>query len=84
MPVLELYAGIGGVAASGVPVVAAIDQDVYAHAVYTANFEHPAHRLNLVSVKPDRLRAFGADVWWMSERRRCRKMPYVLYLAFLV
>lgn len=64
--VLELYAGIGGVAAAGADVVAAIDHDPYAHAVYTQSFDHPAHRLNLVSVKASRLEAFGADLWWMS------------------
>lgn len=66
MGVLELYAGIGGVAAAGAPVVAAIDHDESAHATYRANFDHPAHRLNLVSVKAERLAAFGADVWWLS------------------
>jgi site-specific DNA-cytosine methylase len=64
--VLELYAGIGGVAASGADVVAAIDHDVYAHTTYTANFDHPAHRINLVSIRADRLAAFDADLWWMS------------------
>lgn len=63
---LELYAGIGGVAATGIPVVAAIDQDPYAHAVYTANFPHPAHRINLVSIRRERLLGFGASAWWLS------------------
>lgn len=64
--ILELYAGIGGVAATGADVVAAIDHDVYAHTTYTANFDHPAHRINLVSIRPERLLRFGADAWWMS------------------
>lgn len=46
--------------------VAAIDHDLYAHQTYTANFDHPALRLNLVSVKPARLAGFGADLWWLS------------------
>ncbi len=90
---LELYAGIGGVAATGVDVVCAIDHDVYAHEVYTANFSHPALRLNLVSVKPARLAAFGADVWWLSppcqpftvrgqrrdvDDRRCESLLHLL------
>lgn len=66
MRVLELYAGIGGVSATGVDVVAAIDHDPYAHAVYAANFDHPAHRINLVSIREHRLAGFDADVWWMS------------------
>lgn len=66
MRVLELYAGIGGVAACGAPVVAAIDHDEAAHRTYTANFEHPAHRLNLVSVRAERLARFEADLWWLS------------------
>lgn len=64
--VLELYAGIGGVAAAGAAVVAAIDHDERAHLTYRANFAHPAHRLNLVSVKKERLAGFGAPIWWMS------------------
>lgn len=93
MKVLELYAGIGGVAATGADVVAAIDHDPYAHAVYTRNFSHPALRLNLVSVKPDRLAAFHADVWWLSppcqpftirgarrdvDDRRCESLLHLL------
>ena len=93
MRVLELYAGIGGVAASGAPVVAAIDHDEAAHLSYTANFSHPAHRLNLVSVRAERLAAFGADVWWLSppcqpftvrgarrdvEDRRCESLLHLL------
>lgn len=64
--VLELYAGIGGVAAAGAPVVAAVDHDEAAHRTYAANFDHPVHRLNLVSVKTERLASFDADFWWLS------------------
>lgn len=66
MRILELYAGIGGVAATGADVVAAIDHDEAAHRVYASTFAHPALRLNLASVRPNRLFGFGADVWWMS------------------
>ncbi|MEZ4320997.1 MAG: DNA cytosine methyltransferase [Myxococcota bacterium] len=96
MRVLELYAGIGGVAAAGAPVVAAIDHDESAHRTYTANFDHPAYRLNLVSVKAERLAAFEADVWWMSppcqpftvrgarrdvHDRRCESLLHVLEIV---
>lgn len=69
MALLELYAGIGGcaVAAAGrLPVVAAIDQDEAAHHAYVLNHDHPAHRWNLVGVRPERLAALGARLWWMS------------------
>ncbi len=69
MEILELYAGIGGcaVAAAGrLPVIAAIDQDEAAHHTYVHNLDHPAHRWNLVGVRPERLAALGASLWWMS------------------
>ncbi len=63
---LELYAGIGGVAATGARVVAGIDHDELAHTVYAANFSHPVLRKNLVSFPIDALKAFAATVWWLS------------------
>ncbi|MCB9677653.1 MAG: DNA cytosine methyltransferase [Alphaproteobacteria bacterium] len=97
--VLELYAGIGGVAASGANVVAAIDHDEAAHRTYTASWAHPAHRLNLVSVRAERLAAFEADVWWMSppcqpftvrgarrdlDDRRCESLVHLLDVVRVV
>ncbi|MEM6930243.1 MAG: DNA cytosine methyltransferase, partial [Myxococcota bacterium] len=69
--VLELFAGLGGVAEAlrgvpGVEVIAAVDHDEAAHRAYTANFDHPAHRLNLASVRDERLARFEVDAWWMS------------------
>jgi site-specific DNA-cytosine methylase len=64
--VLELYAGIGGVAATGARIAAAVDHDALAHAIYTANFDHPALRRNLVSFPEAKLAAFGAAIWWLS------------------
>ncbi|MEO0601582.1 MAG: DNA cytosine methyltransferase, partial [Myxococcota bacterium] len=69
--VLELFAGLGGAAealrgVADVEVIAAIDHDEAANRAYTANFPHPAHRLNLASVGDDRLARFEADAWWMS------------------
>jgi len=68
---LELFAGIGGCAEavrgrSDLRVVAAIDHDEAAHRSYTANFDHPAHRVNLATIATRRLAAFEADAWWMS------------------
>jgi tRNA (cytosine38-C5)-methyltransferase len=68
--VLELFSGIGGLAAALGPddtVVAAVDHDRDAQRVYAANF--PNHRRevkNLAPVKPAWLASFEADLWWMS------------------
>jgi tRNA (cytosine38-C5)-methyltransferase len=69
--VLELFAGIGGCAQAlsrdpDVEVVAAIDHDLRAAAVYRANHRHPVHVRNLVSVKAPFIAGFEADLWWMS------------------
>ncbi len=69
--VLELFAGLGGCAEAvrdlgAVEVVAAVDHDEAAHLTYVANHPHPAYRLNLASVRPERLAAFEADAWWLS------------------
>ena len=69
--VLELFAGIGGAAEAfqglaDAQVVAAIDHDEAAHLTYRANFSHPALRLNLASIRFNRLASLEADLWWMS------------------
>lgn len=69
MRVLELFAGIGGCAEAvrgHAEVVAAIDHDVRAAAVYRDNHPHPQHVRNLVSVKTPWIASFEADLWWMS------------------
>lgn len=70
MRVLELFSGIGGVAAAvagRAEVVAAIDHDEHAALTYRHAWPgHPQHRWNLASVKPERLAALGADLWWAS------------------
>lgn len=68
MRILELFSGIGGLAeaADGHEVVAAVDHDLRAQAVYGANFPHRRETKNLVAVKAAWLAAFAADVWWMS------------------
>lgn len=74
MKVLELYCGIGGLAAAlgalGEPsaeVAAAIDVNTPALAVYRHNF--PGHRAlarNLDSLPAGELEGFEADLWWLS------------------
>jgi site-specific DNA-cytosine methylase len=67
--ILELFSGIGGLAAAVQDhheVVAAIDHDLRAQQVYAANFAHRREVRNLASVKASWLAAFGAELWWMS------------------
>lgn len=66
--VLELFAGIGGLAAAWplATIVAAVDIDQAASAVYRANFSHPCHNLELATIRPEWLRETAAEVWWMS------------------
>jgi site-specific DNA-cytosine methylase len=67
MKILELFAGIGGVAAAvagRAPIVCAVDHDEAAHRTYRANWPHPAHRWNLAHVRARQLPP--ADLWWAS------------------
>jgi len=68
--VLELFCGIGGFAdAAGnrAHIVAAVDQSPHALAVYRLNHpETPAVEWNLETVTAEDLRAFPADMWWLS------------------
>lgn len=72
MRVLELYSGIGGLAnalasvAPSATVVAALDINHLARQVYSANFDHPVVGAAVESVPIERLRAWQADLWWMS------------------
>jgi DNA (cytosine-5)-methyltransferase 1 len=69
--ILELFCGIGGCAAAlreapRARVVAAVDQNRRALAVYARNFGHPVLP-NAIESLPERWwRASHADVWWMS------------------
>lgn len=71
--VLELYCGIGGLAAALEPaagaaeIVAAIDVNHLATGVYARNF--PDHRVvtaAVQSITSGRLRRWNADLWWLS------------------
>lgn len=67
--VLELYCGIGGVAAAldgAASVVAAVDVNRSALAVYRRNFVHPAPARTLEGLSAEELASFGADLWWLS------------------
>jgi DNA (cytosine-5)-methyltransferase 1 len=66
---LELYAGIGGAATAArglASVVAAVDIDRDALAMYQANFAHRVEVKNLEFVSAAELAGFDADVWWLS------------------
>lgn len=66
--VLELFAGIGGLAAAWpeATVVAAVDINQQAARVYRQNFSHAYHVREIESLCPQSLQAFSADCWWMS------------------
>jgi site-specific DNA-cytosine methylase len=67
--VLELFCGIGGCAAAldrGDTVVAAVDQNRTALAVYAANFPHPVRPALVESIPDHAWQRWPADLWWMS------------------
>ena len=74
MRVLELYCGLGGVAAAlegGVlgdaEIDAAVDQSEPALSAYRYNFpDHPTAAKRVDSLDPDWLTSLGADLWWAS------------------
>lgn len=70
MKALELFAGIGGFAASahkaGVEIAAAIDHDRRSAGVYCESFGQDVVIKNLDFLKPAALAKWGADLWWMS------------------
>ena len=69
MRVLELFCGIGGCAAAlpeSAEVVAAIDINRGALAVYSSNFDHPVEVQTIESMETPELRKYKADLWWMA------------------
>jgi site-specific DNA-cytosine methylase len=67
--VLELFCGIGGLAAAlpeGVEVAAALDVSELALSVYRANLDHRAHACAIESLSDEDPRLAEADVWWLS------------------
>lgn len=72
--ILELYCGIGGVAAvlrdaavgDAAQIVAAVDVDADCLEVYRHNFPHPVVRASVESLTTRRFRAWDADLWWLS------------------
>lgn len=67
--VLELFAGIGGVARAFeglADVVAAVDINQNAKQVYSQNFQHPYHTRSIEDLSRERIESFNADTWWVS------------------
>lgn len=67
--VVELFCGIGGCAAAlgeTAEVVAAVDVNRAALAVYRRNFVHPTRAAAVESLAPETLRGWAADLWWLS------------------
>ncbi|MEE9563056.1 MAG: DNA cytosine methyltransferase [Thermoanaerobaculia bacterium] len=67
--VLELYCGIGGCTASlgsAASVVAAVDINRDALAVYRHNYPHPTRPATIESLPAASIDQWSADLWWMS------------------
>ncbi|MCA9520283.1 MAG: DNA cytosine methyltransferase [Myxococcales bacterium] len=69
--VLDLFCGIGGLAAAlegfaDAAVVGAIDVNRQALAVYGANFPHPIQPRTIESLPLEAFAAADADLWWLS------------------
>lgn len=76
LSVLELFAGIGGCATAigaRADIVAAVDSDPEAIAVYRHNFTSPTLDLPVESLPLEWFCKCNADVWWMSPP----VLPYV-------
>lgn len=68
MKCLELFAGIGGFAASfpDLNIVKSVDVDLAATRVYRANFQHPSEVREISSLPLSWFNELDADAWWMS------------------
>lgn len=69
LKVLELFCGIGGLAAAldgRGRIVAAVDVNRAALAVYGENFRHPIRPATIESLPASELRRWDADLWWLS------------------
>ena len=69
LKVLELYCGIGGVAAAAVScgrIALAVDQNRLALGVYGYNFDHPFQSKTVESLDSHFLKRLEADLWWAS------------------
>ncbi len=66
--VLELFAGIGGLASAwpAAEIVAAVDINQIAAKVYRQNFSHRYLIQEIESLSDSDLVRFGADFWWLS------------------
>ena len=67
--VLELFCGIGGLAAAlpeGAEVAAALDVSELALSVYRANLDHRTHACAIESLRGEDPRLAEADLWWLS------------------
>ena len=68
LQVLELFAGIGGVATvvGSDRIAAAIDISNDARRVYQANHSSPYHAREIDSITDSQFRQWSADLWWLS------------------
>jgi site-specific DNA-cytosine methylase len=65
---VELYAGIGGLAAAWpeLEVALAVDINRSAERLYRANFAHPYLVAEIESLPASRLESLSANLWWLS------------------
>lgn len=68
MKCLELFAGIGGFAASfpSLKIVRSVDIDASAARVHQANFKHPFDVREIAALSVEWFHAQDADAWWLS------------------
>lgn len=69
MKVLELFAGIGGVAAAKpaqMQIVGAVDASLHVLQTYAKNWSHPTFQQNIEGISPAFLEKLEADCWWLS------------------
>jgi site-specific DNA-cytosine methylase len=66
--VLELFAGLGGLAATWpeADIAAAVDIDQQAAHIYRQNFPHPYVVQEMASCSQATLESYQADFWWLS------------------
>ncbi len=70
MRALEFFCGIGGFTAAAkqhpIEVVGALDASQHVIEFFRHNWDDPAKQTNILQLNADKVRAFEAELWWMS------------------
>ncbi|MEZ6133347.1 MAG: DNA cytosine methyltransferase [Pirellulaceae bacterium] len=66
--VLELFAGVGGLATAWpeAPIVAAVDINQRAADIYRRNYPHPYYIRTIESLRREDVQGWNANFWWLS------------------